>query len=367
MSSKASESICIISHYSQEIKPAETIIFSEEFDGTEISNIPEVVEHIEIKKVRYIQKLIRLPESLKTLHLNCSFREIKLPDSLEYLKLGKYFNGEIKQWPKSLKNLLICSSDIGSLPLLPNSLEYLRLSITSKYKFIEVKYQWIRFPKSLKTLIVKSWLMKSEEIISLKELSNLKHLEFEGGFSSVSAVNAIISNLPSGLKILKGLNILGSPKDIQGQFPDSLECIIGDFNYKDTLPKSLKVFYCPSCKISSPLPKSLQYLYISSVKGEALKSISQLPSLETLVLNEYNPSYEKDISFPSSLQHLEIKSSSYNITSLPSNLKTLIIPSSALRNSIKLPEKLETLKLIKCGFESDLYLPSGFKITFQSN
>jgi hypothetical protein len=51
----------------------------------------------------------------------------------------------------------------------------------------------------------------------------LKHLEFEGDLSSVSAVNAIIRNLPSELKILKGLNIPGSPEDIQSQFPDSIE------------------------------------------------------------------------------------------------------------------------------------------------
>jgi hypothetical protein len=361
-----SELICIVSHHTQKIRPARAVIFPEEFDGTEISNIPEGVEEIEITKVGFHQySSIHLPKSLKTLHLDCKFREIELPDALEYIKLGPCCKGEIKQWPKSLKELFIWCSDIDSLPPLPDSLEYLRLDFTFDNKFS--KCQWIGFPKSLKSLIVDSlWFGQgTERSLWLKDLSNLKYLEFRGGFSSVSVVNAIIENLPFGLKIVKNLIILKSPKDIQGQLPDSLEYFEGDFNYKGTLPRNLKVFHSPSCEISSALPESLEYLYVSSVKGEALKSISRLSKLETLVCDKYNPSYEKDVSFPSSLEYLHIKSSAYNITSFPDGLKTLIIPGSALPVSIRLPEKLETLRLTKCGFTSDLHLPTGLKkITF---
>jgi hypothetical protein len=361
---KYSELVCIISHYSQKIKPTETIIFPEEFNGSEIIDIPEGVKHIEIRKVRYIQKVICLPDSLRILRLDCWFEKIKLPDALEYLELGPNSKGEIKQWPKSLKKLLIRDSDIDSLPPLPDSLEYLRLDIIFDYKFS--KYQWKGLPKSLKTLIVRSWFVKTtERSLWLKDLSNLKHLEFEGYHDSGSAVNAMIGNLPSGLRILKGLDILAPPKDIQGQFPDSTEYLVGDFNYKGTLPRNLKVFNCPSCEISSALPESLEYLYVSSVKGEALKSISRLSKLETLVCDKYNPSYEKDVSFPSSLEYLQIKSSAYNITSFPDALKTLIVPRSALSGSIRLPEKLKTLRLTNCGFTLDLHLPSGLDITFQ--
>jgi Leucine-rich repeat (LRR) protein len=363
MDSKASELVYIVSYYSQEIKLAETIIFPREFNGSRIASVPEGVKHIELRKVRYNQELICLPESLKTLYLDCNFKEIKLPDALEYLELGPNSKGEIKQWPKSLKKLLICNSDINYLPPLPESLEYLSL-VVYKYKF--ETYQWSGLPKSLKTLIVPSSFMETtERSLWLKDLSNLECLEFEGDFSSVSAVNAIIRNLPSGLKILRGLNILVSQKDIQGQFPDSLEYLFGDFNYKGILPKNLKVLYCPSCEISSSLPESLRYLYVDLVKGDGLKAISQLSKLETLICNRYNPGYEKDVSFPSSLQYLEIRSSAYNITEFPKSLKTLIIPRSVLSGSIRLPEKLETLRLTGCEFILDLYVPSGLKITFQ--
>jgi hypothetical protein len=365
MDSKDSEPIDIISHFSQEIISAETLIFPREFDRTKISNIPEGVKHIEIRNVRYNQELICLPESLKTLRLDCRFKEIKLPDALEYLDLGLNSEGEIKQWPKSLKKLLINSLYIINLPPLPDSLEYLNVNVY-KHKF--ETYQWSGLPKSLKTLILPSQFIETaERSLWLKDLNNLKHLEFEGYHSSVSAVNAMIRNLPSGLKILKGLDILESPKDIQGQFPDSIEYLAGDFNYKGTLPKSLKAFHCPSCEIDSALPESLRYLYVKSVKGESLRSMSQLSKLDTLICDEYNPSCERDISFPSSLEYLEIKSSACNITSFPSNLKTLIIPRVAFPSGIRLPEKLETLRLTNCGIALDLNLSSGVKITFQDS
>jgi hypothetical protein len=363
-SSKDSELVHIVSCYSEEIKLAETVIFPKEFNGNEISNIPEGVKHAEIRKVKYTQRLIRLPKSLKTLYLDCSFKEIELPDSLEYLELGMNSKGIIHQWPKLLRKLLVREADICPLPPLPDSLEYLNIDIASESKF--KKYQWTGFPKSLKTLIISSWIGKIEECLWLKDLSSLRHLELIGT-SSVSTANNIIKNLPSGLKILKGLDLEFS-KDIQGQFPESLENIIGDFNYKGALPKSLKVFYCPSCKIrNSILPESLQYLCVFSIEGEGLKAISQLPKLKTLICHIYNPYSEKNVSFPSSLEHLQIKSSAY-ITKFPNSLKTLIIPMSALSGSIKLPEKLESLKLMHCGFTLDIDVPSELsKITFQCN
>jgi hypothetical protein len=169
MDSKDSESIYIISHCFQEIRSAETLIFSREFNGTKISNIPEGIKHIEIERVSHYQELICLPESLKTLHLNCSFQEIKLPDALEYIKLGPYCEGNIKQWPKSLKKLLICKSGITKLPPLPESLEYLGLDVEFNFNL----YQWSGLPKSLKTLIVPSRFFILERILWLKDLSNL--------------------------------------------------------------------------------------------------------------------------------------------------------------------------------------------------
>jgi hypothetical protein len=360
--SKDTKLMYIVSHYSQIIRLAKTIIFPKEFNGSEIIDIPEGVKHIEIRKVRYIQKVIRLPDSLRILRLDCWFEKIKLPDSLEYLELGPNSKGVIYQWPKSLKILSICDSGIDYLPRLPDSLEYLRLDITSDCK---LSYQWTGLPKSLKTLIVPSQFFTSvKRVLWLKDLNNLKHLEFEGYLLSASATSAIIRNLPSGLKTLEGLYV-SPPNDIMCQFPDSLEYLTGDFNYKGTLPKSLKVFYCPSCEISSPLPKSLQYLNVSSVEGQGLKALSRLPNLKTLICDRYNPSYERNVSFPSSLQHLQIKSSAFNITSFPSNLKTLTIPRSALSAGIRLPEKLESLTLTNCGFTSYTRVTSGLKVTYQ--
>jgi hypothetical protein len=57
--------VYIVSHYSQIIRLAKTIIFPKEFNESEIIDIPEGVKHIEIRKVRYFQELISLPESLK--------------------------------------------------------------------------------------------------------------------------------------------------------------------------------------------------------------------------------------------------------------------------------------------------------------
>jgi hypothetical protein len=206
--------------------------------------------------------------------------------------------------------------------------------------------------------------MSPKRILWLKDLNNLKHLEIEGCINSIFTANAIINNLPSGLKTLEGLYV-SPPNDITCQFPDSLEYLAGDFNYKGTLPRSLKVLYCPSYEISSTLPKSLQYLYVSSVRGEAIKSISQLPNLKTLICDKYNLGYERNVSFPASLQHLHIKSFAYNITSLPSNLKTLIIPRPALPTGVRLPEKLESLTLTNCGFNSYATMPSGLKVIYQ--
>jgi hypothetical protein len=155
-------------------------------------------------------------------------------------------------------------------------------------------------------------------------------------------------------------------KVYSGLTPDSPECIIGCFNYKGTLPKNLKMFYCLSYEINSVIPESLEYLYVYSVREDAIKSISQLSKLETLICDEYNPSCERDISLPSSLEHLQIKSSTFNITSFPSNLKTLIIPRPALPTGIRLSERFESLTLTNRKFTLDLHLLSGLKITFQS-
>jgi hypothetical protein len=361
-----SELVYIVSHYSQEIKLAETIIFPEEFNGIEISNVPEGVKHIEIK-VHNQDLTIHLPESLKTLHLDCSFKEINLPDALEYIELGPNSRGEIRKWPKSLKKLSICKSDVVSLTSLPDSLEYLNLDITFEHKFN--KYQLTGLPKSLKTLIIRPWLgNNTERSLWLKDLTNLKHLEFKGIFYSLSSANNIIKNLPSELKILKGLDIQGTERNIRGQFPDTLEYLSGNFNYKGELPKNLKVLVCPLCEISSALPESLLYLCASSIKGEAIKSIARLQKLRILICNEYNPDCETDVKFTYALECIEIKSSARNITIFPDNLKTLIMPISVLfNNNIRLPENLETLKLTKCGFSSELITSFGFKIIFQHN
>jgi hypothetical protein len=229
------------------------------------------------------------------------------------------------------------------------------------------KHQWTSLPKSLKILIVPSHFAASgKRILWLKDLVNLEHLEFKC-YRYHSVFNDIIKNLPPGVKILRELGVLDpNPSNIQDQFPDSLEQIIGNFNYKGTLPKNIKVFDCPTYEINSALPMSLQYLRVKSVKGEGLKALSQLPNLKTFICYEYNPSGEKNTGFPSSLEHLEIRSSANNITSFPSSLKTLIIPITSLPNGIRLPEKLETLRLSKSGVNLDVYLPSELnKITFK--
>jgi hypothetical protein len=357
------ESIAIICYSQQQIKPANTIIFTEEFDGI-ISNIPEGVEHIQIRKIKRFQNLTCLPKSLKTLYIeSVHFGKVELPDSLEYLELEMSCTVNIAQWPKSLKSLSVYNTYMSSMPPLPESLEYLRLIAPAALHGLK------GLPKSLKTLIVPWSFGENGEVLWLKDLHNLEHFEFSPSRYETTCED-IVNYLPPGIKILKGLKeyINKDPSKTvqQGRWPDSLECIKGRFNYKGPLPKCLKILKSSKYEITdSILPESLEYLCVSSIKGEAIKAISQLPNLKTLICDKYNPSYEKDVSFPSSLEHLEIRSSANNITSFPDNLKTLIIPITSLPNVIRLPEKLETLRLNNSGVNLDIYLPSELnKITF---
>jgi hypothetical protein len=167
--------IAIIYCNQQQITPAKTIIFTEEFDGI-ISDIPEGVEHIQIRQIKRFQNLTCLPRSLKSLHIeNSEFGIVELPDSLEYLELGSSYRGNIIQWPKSLKGLSVYNTDMSSMPPLPESLEYLRLVAPAALTHLK------GLPKSLKTLIVPSCFGKNGEGLWLKNLHSLEHFEFSSG------------------------------------------------------------------------------------------------------------------------------------------------------------------------------------------
>jgi hypothetical protein len=324
------EFICIVSHSSQEVKPARAIVFAEEFSGT-ISNIPEGIEHIEIRGECYDSPC--LPESLKSLYLDCNLEQLDLPKYLVHLELGPRFSGRINQWPESLKSLSIYDADVN---FLPNSLEYLKLNSDSILKHVE------ELPQSVRRLIVSPHCQN----INFETLHNLEHLEYMKWPCCRGIHNISFRKLPPRLKILKGLRNTDIICD-WNNLPDSLEYFEGDLtDYREKLPTKLKVFKCPSHKAKYSLPESLEYLEVSSIEGQAAQSLSQLTKLKTLICGSCPKS-----GLPSSLEYLEIRSSEANVklSSIPKGLRTLVIPRTALNEEIDLPETLRTLKIIDQG------------------
>jgi virulence-associated protein VagC len=335
------EFICIVSHSSQAIKPARNIIFTEEFNDT-ISNIPEGVEHIEVRGS--CCNLPKLPDSLKSLYINCSIEKLELPKNLEHLELGPDFDGKIEEWPETLKSLSIYDADINSLP---DSLEYLKLNSDKLIKRVEI-------PHSVRRLI----LSPHCKDMNLENFHNLEHLEYMKWPCCKGIHEISYYKLPPRLKILKGLRKTDIIWD-WNNLPDSLEYFEGHLtDYREALPKNIKVFKCPSYKVKHPIPESLEYLEVLSIEGQGAHSLPRLTKLKTLIC-EVCPKSE----LPSSLEYLKIKSSEAKdkLPNIPKNLKTLIVPRSILNEDVYLPETLKTLKIIDQGSPLIINVPKGLE------
>jgi hypothetical protein len=238
------DSIAFIYYSYQRITPAKTIIFTEDFEGI-ISDIPEGVERIEIRNAQY-QSLLCLPESLKSLYINCDLKEVQLPDFLEFLELGIYFKGKVRgksaQWPKYLKSLSMYNADVDSLP---ESLEYLKLNDNILLNRINYK-----LPKSIKKLIVSQFCTN----IGLKDLPNLEYLKIP----SIEERNIAALSQLSKLRIL----ICEDCPGMEIEFPSSLEHleIRNSSGAISNLPSNLRILIVPKFALKGKitLPKTLR-------------------------------------------------------------------------------------------------------------
>jgi hypothetical protein len=345
------DSVSIISHRYQQIRPARVIIFAEEFDGM-ISNIPEGVERIEIRGSCYGS--LRLPSSLKSLYIDCNFDELVIPDCLIHLELGKRFKGKVVQWPKSLKSLSMYDADVNSLP---DSLEYLKLNsddISMRIGMTQALNQSLK--QSLKRLIISPHLKN----MRLEDLHNLEYLEFMK-WSCCGGIHYIDAKLPPNLRILKGCYI--RVELTEKKLPDSLEYFEGDIvtiydRSKVSLPRNLKVLKCNLFTLTEEFPpQSLEYLVLHSIRENT--KLHWLGNLKTLICEFCPRNY-----LPSSLEYLEIKcsESGVKLRNLPSSLRTLVVPRSVLQPEVALPRNIVKLKILDCENPLKISIPSGLKV-----
>jgi hypothetical protein len=344
------------------------------FFTQEIESLPQTLVSLSLDIQHYYRKLPKLPSGLKAL----SIKDISmLPDHILPNSLRELVIGHIPE-DMRLPNLkvLYTKSNISNLPETLEELHY----------FGNSGLNISNLPKNLKKLYLNAF--DEHEVAALANLSELKELTLIKPSSSEAV--GVIPRLSSSLKRLTIQTSLYSTNIISLSLPDSIqeltisgyikidkfpyhlkklsvdrlsddielpsnleELAIHDFSSLPKLPHKLKKLDAPmvTVRATCALPRSLEFLSVNSIE-------SPLPSrLRVLILTYYNGI----LRLPDTLEVLKIFAGSFEIQSLPKNLRVLSITGDGNINKIEnLPEYLEKLRMPSCqGMTS---LPKRLKI-----
>lgn len=304
-----------LTHLSFDLKSpyySDTTRFNQSLD-----NLPLTLTHLTLSQV-FNRPLLNLPRGLKYLKFGHDFNSlIELPDSLEELYLGSYYDQVIDRLPPSLKALGVQGNNTFSCRI-PETVKTLNLCrdvpIPPTITELIINYGVTIIQQDLPPMLTKLVLPPYFDDYIDKFPETITHLEFG------SRYNKPIQNLPKNLRFLKVGHYFN--KSI-GFLPDTVEHIeLGNaFNLK-----------------TKKYPKNLKYL---KFKGKFNKPLDNLPhGLLCLKLsNDFNQPLDN---LPSTLTHLKI--------------------GRLFRQPIeKLPDSLIYLKF-KCRIEKQVNLPEGLQI-----
>lgn len=213
-------------------------------------SLPELSDSLEELNINsvYINKLPKIPKSLKRLTLNCSIKFIpELPDSLEELNINSAPFKWFSEIPKFLKKLRLMNCSVTSIPELPDSLEELKLvNLSSIINLSNIS------ESSLKKLVLTDC-----------DISELEYLPEK--LEELVCSKIILPELPSTLKKLIYTN--------------------SEVKELPTLPKSLIELVCNDCKNLTQLPnlpRTLVELHINNCKLERIQNMIGLMNLKKI-------------------------------------------------------------------------------------
>ncbi len=309
-----------------------------------------------------IRRIDSFPRNLFSLKIDILYFGLQLPTlppSLKTFRITGYgILQSLPELPSGLEILDLDNASYTSIPALPSTLRYLRLSQCTGAT------QLPSFPASLEDILISEAFNITGPLPALPPA--LKNLAISGFFTGITSFPAGLLRLNSDgcarigslPPLPQGLKMLSCRYDSLDQLPalpnslDSIDCSINNITSLPTLPTNLSYLKCGNNNFSTlpALPSTLLTLNCAftsipaSVNASLISSLPALPnSLRNLICSNNALTNLPALSF-TSLQRLECaRNQLTNLPDLPASLNYLEVSFNSLSSLPSLNSALQSL------------------------